>query len=205
MLIMLLQFSSAQGPEECCMAVEKALACFLQDATELRVCVDILESFPSKHGLKSALLSLDGEHAEQLAQAWCGTVQWQCQSPLRPRHKRKNWFMSVIRFSPIQPIEESEIEFEFTKSQGAGGQHVNKTSSAVRARHVATGITVKVQSERSQHANKKLAKQLIQWKLNEHQSQQLNALDKQRHHSHYQIERGNAAIIFSGKGFKRLI
>ena len=202
---MLLQFSSAQGPEECCMAVEKALACFLQDATELRVCVDILESFPSKHGLKSTLLSLDGEHAEQLAQAWCGTVQWQCQSPLRPRHKRKNWFMSVVRFSPIQPLEESEIEFEFTKAQGAGGQHVNKTSSAVRARHVATGITVKVQSERSQHANKKLAKQLIQWKLNEHQSQQLNALDKQRHHSHYQIERGNAAITFSGKEFKRLI
>lgn len=202
---MLLQFSSAQGPEECSMAVEKALACFLQDATELRVCVDILESFPSKHGLKSALLSLDGEHAEQLAQAWCGTVQWQCQSPLRPRHKRKNWFMSVIRFSPIQPLEESEIEFEFTKAQGAGGQHVNKTSSAVRARHVTTGITVKVQSERSQHANKKLAKQLIQWKLNEHQSQQLNALDKQRHHSHYQIERGNAAITFSGKEFKRLI
>ncbi len=187
------------------MAVEKALACFLQDAAELRVSVDILESFPSKHGVKSALLSLDGEHAEQLVQAWCGTVQWQCQSPLRPRHKRKNWFMSVIRFSPIQPLEESEIEFEFTKAQGAGGQHVNKTSSAVRARHVATGITVKVQSERSQHANKKLAKQLIQWKLNEHQSQQFNALDKQRHHSHYQIERGNAAIIFSGKEFKRLI
>lgn len=205
MLIMLLQFSSAQGPEECCIAVEKALAYFLQEATNLRVTIDILESVPSRHGLKSALLSLEGEHAEQLLQTWCGTVQWQCQSPLRPRHKRKNWFMSVTTFSPIQPIEDNEIEFEFTKAQGAGGQHVNKTSSAVRARHVATGITVKVQSERSQHANKKLAKQLIQWKLNEHQSQQLNVLDKQRHLSHYQIERGNATIIFEGKEFKRLI
>lgn len=202
---MLLQFSSAQGPEECCIAVEKALSCFLQEAKNMEVSTDILETFPSKHGLKSALVSLDGEQAEQLVQVWCGTVQWQCQSPLRPRHKRKNWFMSVLYFSPIQPMEESEIEFEFTKAQGAGGQHVNKTSSAVRAKHVATGITVKVQSERSQHANKKLAKQLIQWKLNEHQSQQLNALDKQRHQSHYQIERGNAAIIFSGKEFKRLI
>lgn len=205
MLIMLLQFSAAQGPEECCIAVEKALACFLQEAKSLHVTIGVLESFPSKHGLKSALLSLDGEHAEQLLQAWCGTLQWQCQSPLRPRHKRKNWFVSVTHFSPIQPIEDSEIEFEFTKAQGAGGQHVNKTASAVRAKHVTTGITVKVQSERSQHANKKLAKQLIQWKLNEHHSQQLNALDKQRHHSHYQIERGNATIIFEGKEFKRLI
>ena len=201
---MLLQFSSAQGPEECCIAVEKALACFLQEAKNNHVTADILESFPSKKGFKSVLVSFDGEQAEALAQAWCGTIQWQCQSPLRPRHKRKNWFMSVIRFSAILPLEESEIEFEFTKAQGAGGQHVNKTSSAVRAKHVTTGITVKVQSERSQHANKRLAKQLIQWKLNEHQSQQLNALDKQRHHSHYQIERGNAVIAFSGKEFKRI-
>lgn len=202
--MILLQFSSAQGPEECCIAVKKALACFLQEAQNCHVTYDLLESFPSKNGLKSALIYLEGKDAEFLANTWSGTVQWQCQSPIRPRHKRKNWFLSVTQFSPIQPIEESEIEFEFTKAQGAGGQHVNKTSSAVRAKHITTGITVKVQSERSQHANKRLAKQLIQWKLDEHQSQQTNVLDKQRHHSHYQIERGNAAIIFSGNEFKRL-
>lgn len=203
--MILLQFSSAQGPEECCIAVEKALACFLHDAKLSQVNVDILESFPSKHGLKSALVSLNGSQAETLTQLWCGTVQWQCQSPLRPRHKRKNWFMTVMRFSPVIGIEESEIEFEFIKAQGPGGQHVNKTCSAVRAKHIATGVSVKVQSERSQHANKKLARQLIQWKLNEHQSQQLSTLDKERHSSHYQIERGNAVIVFSGSQFKRLI
>ncbi|EKT61094.1 peptide chain release factor [Providencia burhodogranariea DSM 19968] len=201
---MLLQFSSAQGPEECCIAVEKALACFLVDAKQQNVATDILESVSSKHGLKSVLISLDGKQAEALSQAWSGTVQWQCQSPLRPRHKRKNWFLSVIRFSPLQIIEDSEIEFEFIKSQGPGGQHVNKTCSAVRAKHIATGISVKVQSERSQHANKKLAKQLIFWRLSEHQAQQVSVLDKQRHTSHYQIERGNAAIVFSGKEFKRI-
>lgn len=139
-----------------------------------------------------------------MAERWSGTIQWQCQSPLRPRHKRKNWFVSVMMFTPIQPLENSEIEYEFTQSQGAGGQHVNKTCSAVRAKHVATGISVKVQSERSQHANKKLAKELIHWKLCEYQSQQLNTLDKQRHLSHYQIERGNAALIFTGKEFKQM-
>ena len=202
---MLLQFSSAQGPEECCIAVEKALACFLQEAESQHIATHLLESYPSKHGLKSALIALEGDNAKALAEAWCGTVQWQCQSPLRPRHKRKNWFMSVTPFSPIQALEESTIEYEFIRSQGPGGQHVNKTCSAVRARHIATGISVKVQSERSQHANKKLAKQLIHWKLNEQNSLQLNTLDKARHRSHYKIERGDAVIIFTGEAFNRLV
>lgn len=105
----------------------------------------------------------------------------------------------------MQAIEDSEIVFEFIKSQGPGGQHVNKTCSAVRAKHIATNISVKVQSERSQHANKKLAKQLIFWRLHEYQTQQVSALDKQRHVSHYQIERGNAKKIFSGKEFKPIL
>ncbi|EUD09854.1 peptide chain release factor H [Providencia alcalifaciens] len=202
--MILLQFSSAQGPEECCIAVENAFACFVKEAALLKVNAELLESCPSKQGLKSVLIALDGIHAEKMAERWSGTIQWQCQSPLRPRHKRKNWFVSVMMFTPIQPLENSEIEYEFTQSQGAGGQHVNKTCSAVRAKHVATGISVKVQSERSQHANKKLAKELIHWKLCEYQSQQLNTLDKQRHLSHYQIERGNAALIFTGKEFKQM-
>ncbi|XP_037959457.1 putative peptide chain release factor homolog [Teleopsis dalmanni] len=202
--MVLLQFSSAQGPEECCIAVEKALACFLQEAKNNGVSADVLESCPSRHGLKSALISLDGEQIQALIDDWCGTIQWQCQSPLRPKHKRKNWFPDVIPFSPLTEITQSEIEYEFIKAQGPGGQHVNKTCSAVRARHIASGICVKVQSERSQHANKKLANQLINWKLSEYQSQQLSDLDKQRHHSHYQIERGNAIRIFSGSEFKRL-
>lgn len=202
--MILLQFSSAQGPEECCIAVENAFACFVKEAALLKVNTELLESCPSKQGLKSVLIALDGIHAEKMAERWSGTIQWQYQSPLRPRHKRKNWFISVMMFTPIQPLENSEIEYEFTQSQGAGGQHVNKTCSAVRAKHVATGISVKVQSERSQHANKKLAKELIHWKLCEYQSQQLNTLDKQRHLSHYQIERGNAALIFTGKEFKQM-
>ncbi|MTC50198.1 peptide chain release factor H [Providencia alcalifaciens] len=202
--MILLQFSSAQGPEECCIAVENAFACFVKEAALLKVNTELLESCPSKQGLKSVLIALDGIHAEKMAERWSGTIQWQCQSPLRPRHKRKNWFVSVMMFTPIQPLENSEIEYEFTQSQGAGGQHVNKTCSAVRAKHVATGISVKVQSERSQHANKKLAKELIHWKLCEYQSQQLDTLDKQRHLSHYQIERGNAALIFTGKEFKQM-
>ena len=87
--MILLQFSSAQGPEECCIAVENAFACFVKEAALLKVNTELLESCPSKQGLKSVLIALDGIHAEKMAERWSGTIQWKCQSPLRPRHKRK--------------------------------------------------------------------------------------------------------------------
>lgn len=63
--MILLQFSSAQGPEECCIAVENAFACFVKEAALLKVNTELLESCPSKQGLKSVLIALDGIHAEK--------------------------------------------------------------------------------------------------------------------------------------------
>lgn len=73
----------------------------------------------------------------------------------------KNWYVGIGRFSADEHIQSDEIRFETLRSSGPGGQHVNKTDSAVRATHLASGISVKVQSERSQHANKRLARLLI--------------------------------------------
>lgn len=64
-------------------------------------------------------------------------------------------------------IKKSELIVETYKSSGAGGQHVNKTNSAVRLRHVPTNIVVECQKERSQHKNKKHALKIIQLKINE--------------------------------------
>ena len=200
--MILLQFSSAQGPEECCIAVKKALDYFLQLMEQQQVSTLLIESVPSKQGLKSALISIEGDSVESIANQWCGTLQWQCVSPLRPKHKRKNWFFGITRFEPLNEITDNEIVFESIKSQGPGGQHVNKTESAIRAKHLATGITVKVQSERSQHANKKLARQLIAWHLEEYQSKQQLALNSERHSAHHQVVRGESILTFSGMAFK---
>ncbi|EPE1858051.1 peptide chain release factor-like protein, partial [Escherichia coli] len=87
------------------------------------------------------------------------------------------------------------------RSSGPGGQHVNKTDSAVRATHLASGISVKVQSERSQHANKRLARLLIAWKLGQQQQENSAALKSQRRMFHHQIERGNPRRTFTGMAF----
>ncbi|WP_239325918.1 peptide chain release factor H [Snodgrassella gandavensis] len=197
----LLQLSAAYGPAECCLAVVKALARLQYEAKQIQVKVEIVEQEPAKHGLHSVLVTLDGAQAKALADRWQGTIQWICPSPYRPQHKRKNWFIGASCFNPIVQQQPDEIVFETMRASGAGGQHINKTESAVRATHVASGISVKVQTERSQHANKKLAVLLLQHKLAQ-QAQQLQAKHKAAQHKHHhQIARGNPVRIFTQLDF----
>ncbi len=201
--MILLQFSAAQGPDECCLAVTKAVRYFLQEALQAGVKTDIVEQ---EHGnqsgtFRSVLLSLEGDNEETLALDWIGTLQWICSSPYRPRHLRKNWFIGITRCEPPTPSLISEIRFETTRASGPGGQHVNKTETAVRAIHSATGISVKVQSERSQHANKKLAVMLIAHRLACREKDMNNAQRAERRLMHYQLERGNPKKIFKGEAF----
>jgi peptide chain release factor len=200
----LLQLSAAYGPAECCLAVVKAFARLQYEAKQMQVKVEIVEQEPAKHGLHSVLVTLEGAQAKALSDRWQGTIQWICPSPYRPKHKRKNWFIGASCFDPIVQQQPDEIVFETMRASGAGGQHINKTESAVRATHVASGISVKVQTERSQHANKKLAVLLLQHKLAQ-QAQQLQAKRKAAQNKHHhQIARGNPVRIFTQLDFKPL-
>ncbi|CAB3721333.1 Peptide chain release factor RF1 [Achromobacter deleyi] len=199
----LLQLSAAHGPDECCLAVAKALACLLREARGLGIDVDMLESEAGARAgtYRSVLLSLDGAGAEGLAADWEGSIQWICASPYRPGHARKNWFIGALRCEMPTSQLSSEIRFETTRSSGPGGQHVNKTESAVRATHVATGITVKVQTERSQHANKRIATLLIAHRL-ANLAQALQAAQRaERRQFHHQVERGGPRRVFKGENF----
>lgn len=196
--MILLQFSAAVGPAECDYAVAQAVIFLEKEAKSYQVKTELVsvEEGRMPKTFRSVIISLEGEQAETLASQWCGTLQWIFPSPYRHKYPRKNWFIGCERLPELASIQESEIRFEAMRASGAGGQHVNKTSSAIRATHIATGISVKVQNERSQHANKRLAVLLIQAKLHELQQAQAAQQKADRRHLHYEVVRGNAVRVF---------
>ena len=198
-----LQISTAQGPAECRIFARFVLKKLLAEAEARNVKAEIAGETADKHGILSAVLMLEGAAADTLAQNWQGTLQWVCASPVRPKHPRKNWYIGIFRLpEKTEMPSESEIEFQTCRSGGKGGQHVNKTESAVRATHKASGISVRVESRRSQHANKKRALELLAHKLAEHQTAQNTDYAKQQHSGLYQVERGNPKRVFEGPNFR---
>jgi len=202
--MILLQLSSGQGPEECCLAVALAYKAVQKQCSEQGVVLNAIEIVSANtEGYKSVLVELIGEAAIRIANEWSGSMLWQCQSPYRPKHKRKNWFFSGETFEINKMTFDRTIEYKACRASGAGGQHVNTTDSAIRATHKTTGISVRIESERSQHANKRLAQALIFKKLEEEKQSTLSSQERQRWQQHKQLERGNARHCFSGMQFRR--
>ena len=189
--MLLIQITAAHGPTECEYAARLTLRELLKEAQREGTTLQLLEEMRTAAGCKSALLRIDAEVMPLWLKDWLGTIQWVFDSQFRPHHPRKNWFVAVQRCEAPEALpQDSEILFQACRASGKGGQHVNTTDSAVHAIHVASGIAVKVMTERSQHANKRLARELIALKLA--QRQELNAQQsaKQRSQQHWQVERG---------------
>jgi peptide chain release factor len=204
LLMIWLQLTANTGPAECCLGVRKALQRLLQEAAAMAVTVSVVEQVdgPIAGTLRSIVVQLDGEQGAQLARRWSGSLLWVCQSPYRAQVRRKNWFLQgAVWMPPQSPADDGAILYEATRASGPGGQHVNKTDSAVRATHVASGLSVKVQSQRSQHANKKLAAQLLASKLAGLMAAAHENSRSARHMQHHNAERGNAVRSFEGTGF----
>ena len=202
--MMILQFSAAHGPAECALAVQKAVRRCREEAQAAGVAADCLHYRKARHGWESALLALCGDGAETLARRWIGTLQWICPSPLRPQHKRKNWFIGVARLPALlenRPVHEDDITYQSCRASGAGGQHVNTTASAVRAVHRPSGVSVRVEGSRSQHHNKKQARAMLLAKLAA-QQQAAEAVQRQQQAlQHWQVARGNPVRVFYGWDF----
>lgn len=199
-----LHLTANTGPAECCLGLKLALQRLEKEAAAAGVNLALIEQADGPIGgtLRSVLLQLEGEAADPLARRWSGSILWVCESPYRKQHKRKNWFLQGATLAPPStPPSDGEIRYEATRASGPGGQHVNKTDSAIRATHVASGLSVKVQSQRSQHANKKLAAQLLAIKLEELATAAGDRSRAERHVQHKQAERGNAQRTFIGPGF----
>lgn len=201
-----LLFTSGRGPAECRIALAKALAALAAEASNAGLDVDIVEGRdPDGHGPGSAIAILHGEAASELARPWIGTVQWVAPSPVRPHHKRKNWFIGIVDLgappSQAKPVEAKEVRFEMFRAGGPGGQHQNKTESAVRAVHVPTGLAVVAREERSQHRNKALALQRLASALRLAEELEMITDRQNAQAAHDTLERGRPVKRFRGAGF----
>lgn len=209
--MILLQLSAGQGPIECCKAIGLALKTIEKQCKEKSITLDIVQAINTNERgcFKSVLLQLNSpksDAAKQLANSWQGAMLWVCQSPFLidkkgTKRKRKNWFFSGQMYEVNETQLDKGVTFQACRASGAGGQHVNTTDSAVRATHSETGISVRVESERSQHANKRLARALLFQKLETAKLAQMTQQEKARWQQHWEVERGNPVKTFKGDGF----
>jgi peptide chain release factor len=160
----------------------------------LRVRLIEIERGPEKETANSVLVAISGSTGVALfANEWRGTVLWTGESPWRPDHKRKNWFVGieVLELADESRFDSKELRWETMRASGPGGQHVNRTESAIRVTHVASGIQAVASEERSQHSNRKLALARLSKKLSDYKARQDDAVRAQRWRTQRQVERGN--------------
>lgn len=182
---------------------EMLVRMYLRWASDRGFQTETIEASPGEEaGLKSATVTVKGENAYGTLKAERGVHRLVRLSPFDSAHRRHTAFSQVV-VSPLLPddvdveIDESDLRIDTYRSSGAGGQHVNKTDSAVRITHVPTGIVVQCQNERSQTSNKQTAMRILRSRLAE--------LEEERREAELARERGAAQDIGFGSQIRSYV
>ncbi|MDT7908112.1 MAG: peptide chain release factor 2 [Candidatus Calescibacterium sp.] len=146
---------------------------YIRWATSSGFDVQIIDKMPGEQaGIKSATLLIQGEYAYGYLKGESGIHRLVRISPFDANRRRHTSFAAVTVYPEIDEtiqvnIDPKDLIIETFRASGPGGQHVNKTDSAVRIKHIPTGIVVVCQNERSQHKNKQIALRILQSRLYE--------------------------------------
>jgi peptide chain release factor 2 len=182
---------------------EMLLRMYLRWAADRGFQTELVEASAGEEaGLKSAAMTVKGENAYGLFKAERGVHRLVRISPFDSAHRRHTAFAQVVVAplladdAPIE-IDEAELRIDTYRSSGAGGQHVNKTDSAVRITHLPTGIVVQCQNERSQTSNKATAMRILRSRLAE--------LEEEKREAELARERGAAQDIGFGSQIRSYV
>ena len=146
--------------------------------------IDLLEG--EEAGIKSATFTVSGPYAHGMLKAESGVHRLVRISPFDASGRRHTSFAAVLVFPEIDDeieveIKQSDLRVDTYRASGAGGQHVNKTSSAVRLTHMPTGIVVQCQNEKSQHRNRDIAMKILKARLYEREKRAQQAKMQETH------------------------
>ena len=198
----ILHLTSGQGPQECRWVVAQLAAAYAREAEAYGVVCEVVEGFEDHPS--SLLMGVSGDQTPAFVAGRTGTVLWIGDSPFRPGHNRRNWFVGVA-LAPepdlVPDLKAEDIDYQTLRASGPGGQHVNKTDSAVRATHRPTGLVATAQEQRSQHANRKLARLKLAMMIEEQRGASRDKARRSQWSLHQQLERGNPVRTYMGVRF----
>lgn len=197
---MILQLSSGiGGPAECGYAVGGIFKALRREHPD----IELLEACPMRE--PGCYRSIRFSTARDLS-ALEGTMLWVCQSPLCPHRRRKNWYIMCRVIPDAAPFDgelrREDVRFERFHSGGPGGQNVNKVETGVRLTHMPTGIVVSSTTERTQHANRRVAEQKLRASLADRTRQTCAQQAHDTWHAHGELERGNPVRIYREPRFE---
>lgn len=198
----LIYLTIADTPTENSLALAQVQKKMLQDAKKRKLSYEILDRKGGLHGstIEAALILFSGNNLKSFTKEWVGTILWKGSG--EGGGKSMYLLVAKIELDKRLDFEEKDVSYQTTRSQGPGGQNVNKVNTAVRSTHAPTGIFVLAMDSRSQAENKGLALKRLEEKVRFSQINDLKVLVTSKLTSSLKVNPNKLVKTIEGTNFK---